>query len=66
MEEYKIIGPGIELSLTQNELRRLLSAAMTTLYDAQFGGGRPSRGMTAIEVSIKEKIESHRKNGGIF
>ena len=66
MEEYKIIGPGIDLSLTQNELRRLISAAMTTFYDAQYGGGRPSRGMTAVEVSLKEKIEADRKKGGQF
>lgn len=66
VEEYKIIGPGIDLSLTEGELRRLISAAMTTFYDAQYGGGRPSRSMTSIEVSVKNKIELNRKSGCLF
>lgn len=53
MDDYKITGPGLEVKLTRQEMRRLMSSSRSHLNDR-----KTVRGLTIVELSLQQKLIS--------
>lgn len=53
MDDYKITGPGLEVKLTRQEMRRLMSSSRSHLNDR-----KTVRGLTIVELSLQQKLTS--------
>lgn len=53
MDDYKITGPGLEVTLTRQEMRRLMSSSRSHLNDR-----KTVRGLTIVELSLQQKLIS--------
>lgn len=53
MDDYKITGPGLEVKLTRQEMRRLMSSSRSHLNDRKM-----VRGLTIVELSLQQKLTS--------